>query len=122
MIASVKEQLTRAAKDEHVKAIVLRINRPGGTVTASDIIYHELKTFKARQNVPVVASIMDLGTRGATTSPRRRTGIGASLVGDRQYRRDYADDQCARAVGKVGVEATAVTSGPRKDMGSPFGP
>ena len=64
MIASVKEQLTRAAKDENVKAVVLRINTPGGTVTASDIIYHELKTFKARRKVPIVASIMDLGTSG----------------------------------------------------------
>ena len=51
MIAGVKEQLTRAAKDENVKAVVLRINTPGGTVTASDIIYHELKRAK-----PVVRS------------------------------------------------------------------
>ena len=46
MLATVKEELERAAKDERVKAIVLRINSPGGTVTASDIIYHELKKFK----------------------------------------------------------------------------
>ncbi|HBH80053.1 MAG TPA: signal peptide peptidase SppA, partial [Nitrospira sp.] len=64
MIASVKEQLTRAAKDEQIKAIVLRINTPGGTVTASDIIYHELKTFKTNRKVPIIASIMDLGTSG----------------------------------------------------------
>src|SRR5690349_3642395 len=47
MLARIKEQLTRAAQDDSIKAVVLRINTPGGTVTASDIIYHELKTFKA---------------------------------------------------------------------------
>ena len=40
LIATIKEELGKAAKDEHVKAIVLRINSPGGTVTASDVIYH----------------------------------------------------------------------------------
>ncbi|MEK6533946.1 MAG: signal peptide peptidase SppA, partial [Nitrospirota bacterium] len=40
MIATIKEELTRASRDESVKALVLRINTPGGTVTASDIIHH----------------------------------------------------------------------------------
>lgn len=121
MIASVKEQLTRAAKDEHVKAIVLRINSPGGTVTASDIIYHELKTFKARHNVPIVASIMDLGTSGGyyiaaaadkiLAHPSSVTGsIGVIML----------TINARGLLEKVGVETTAVTSGPRKDMGSPF--
>jgi protease IV len=121
MIASVKEQLTRAAKDENVKAVVLRINTPGGTVTASDIIYHELKRFKASRKVPIVASIMDLGTSGGyyiaaaadtvLAHPSSVTGsIGVIML-----------TMNARGLlEKVGVEATAVTSGPRKDMGSPF--
>ncbi|MBP8117230.1 MAG: signal peptide peptidase SppA, partial [Nitrospira sp.] len=33
MLATVKEELERATKDDHVKAVVLRINSPGGTVT-----------------------------------------------------------------------------------------
>src|SRR5512147_1287470 len=47
MVAALKEELTKATKDEMVKAVVLRINSPGGTVNASDILYHEIKTFKA---------------------------------------------------------------------------
>src|SRR3989338_4358500 len=43
MVSRVKEELTRAAADPAVKAIVLRVNSPGGTVTASDMIYHEIK-------------------------------------------------------------------------------
>lgn len=121
MIASVKEQLTRAAKDEKVKAVVLRINTPGGTVTASDIIYHELKTFKTNRKIPIIASIMDLGTSGGyyiaaaadtvLAHPSSVTGsIGVIML----------TVNARGLLEKVGVEATAVTSGPRKDMGSPF--
>ncbi len=121
MIASVKEQLTKAAKDENVKAIVLRINTPGGTVTASDIIYHELKAFKASRKIPIIASIMDLGTSGGyyiaaaadsvMAHPSSVTGsIGVIML----------TINARGLLEKIGVEATAVTSGPRKDMGSPF--
>ena len=45
MLATFKEELTRASKDDKIKAVVVRINSPGGTVTASDILYHELREF-----------------------------------------------------------------------------
>jgi protease-4 len=121
LIASVKEQLTRAAQDEHVKAVVLRINTPGGTVTASDIIHHELKMFKASRKIPVVASIMDVGASGGyyiassadtvLAHPSSVTGsIGVIML----------TVNARGLLEKIGIEATAVTSGPRKDMGSPF--
>ena len=121
LIARVKEQLAKAAQDDEVKAIVLRINTPGGTVTASDIIYHELKTFKTSRKVPIVASIMDLGTSGGyyiaaaadavLAHPSSVTGsIGVIML----------TVNARGLLEKVGVEASAVTSGPRKDMGSPF--
>lgn len=46
MLATFKEELTKATKDEKIKAVVVRVNSPGGTVTASDILHHELKAFK----------------------------------------------------------------------------
>lgn len=121
LIASVKEQLTRATQDENVKAVVLRINTPGGTVTASDIIHHELKTFKASRKIPIVASIMDVGASGGyyiaaaadtvLAHPSSVTGsIGVIML----------TVNARGLLEKVGLEATAVTSGPRKDMGSPF--
>lgn len=121
MLATVKEELERAGKDERVKAIVLRINSPGGTVTASDIIYHELKTFKAARKIPVVASIMDVGASGGyyiaaaadtvMAHPSSVTGsIGVIML----------TVNARGLLEKVGVETNAVTSGPRKDMGSPF--
>ena len=121
MLATVKEELERAGKDEHVKAIVIKINSPGGTVTASDIIYHELKTFKAARKIPVVASIMDVGASGGyyiaaaadavMAHPSSVTGsIGVIML----------TVNAKGLLEKVGVETNAVTSGPRKDMGSPF--
>src|SRR5437867_2422596 len=42
-----KERLEMAAGDRHVKAVVLRINSPGGAVTASDIMYRDLCKFRS---------------------------------------------------------------------------
>ena len=64
MLATFKEELTRAAKDDKVKAVVVRINSPGGTVTASDILYHELREFKTKRKIPVIASMMDVAASG----------------------------------------------------------
>jgi protease-4 len=121
LLARIKEQLAKATQDDQVKAVVLRINSPGGTVTASDIIHHELKAFKASKKIPIVASIMDLGTSGGyyiaaaadtlLAHPSSVTGsIGVIML----------TINARGLLEKVGVEATAVTSGPRKDMGSPF--
>lgn len=121
LLAQVKEELSRAAEDDQVKALVLRINSPGGTVTASDILYHEVRVFKEKRKIPVVASIMDVGASGGyyvaaaadkiLVHPSSVTGsLGVIML-----------TMNARGLlEKVGVEATAVTSGPKKDMGSPF--
>jgi protease-4 len=121
LLATFKEELTKASKDEKVKAVVLRINSPGGTVNASDILYHELKTFKANKKIPVIASMMDVAASGgyylamATDAilvhPSTVTGsIGVIML----------TVNAKGLLEKVGVEANAITSGPRKDMGSPF--
>ena len=121
LLATFKEELNKASKDDKVKAVVLRINSPGGTVNASDILYHELKTFKANKKIPVIASMMDVAASGgyymamATDAilvhPSTVTGsIGVIML----------TVNARGLLEKVGVEANAITSGPRKDMGSPF--
>jgi protease IV len=121
MLATFREELTRASKDEKVKAVVVRINSPGGTVTASDILYHELRDFKAKRKVPVIASMMDVAASGGyylamaadsiLVHPSTVTGsIGVIML----------TVNARGLLEKVGVEASAITSGPRKDMGSPF--
>ncbi len=64
MPAKIRETLEKAEEDKDIKAIILRINSPGGTVTASDIIYHELKEFKKRNKIKVYAVVMDLAASG----------------------------------------------------------
>jgi len=63
MVADIEEQLQQAVDDKHVKAIILRINSPGGEVVASDEIYQAVVA--ARDKKPVVASIDTVGASGA---------------------------------------------------------
>ena len=60
-----RARLDAAAADPKVSAVVVRINSPGGGVTATDIMWRELNSFRAKTKVPVVACIMDLGCGGA---------------------------------------------------------
>jgi protease-4 len=121
LLARVREELEKAADDERVRAVVLRINSPGGTVTASDVLYHEIKRFKARRKVPVVASILDVGASGGyyvalaadriVAHPTTVTGsIGVLML----------TVNSSGLLEKIGVSASYIVSGPRKDMGSPF--
>ena len=121
MVARIKEELDTAAADPHVKAIVLRINTPGGTVTASDLIYHEVTNFKKTTGKKVIAMIMDLGASGgyyvAVSSdkilahPTTVTGsIGVIML----------NINVEGLLEKIGVSGNVIKSGERKDMGSPF--
>src|SRR5258708_35012165 len=60
-----RERLDAVACDPCVRAVVVRINSPGGGVTASDIMWHDLLAFRERTHLPVVACLMDLGAGGA---------------------------------------------------------
>ena len=123
IVARVKEELTMAAEDGQIKALLLRINSPGGTVTASDVMYHELTAFKARRKIPIVAVIMDVGASGgyyvATAADRivvHPTSVTGS-VGVIMLRVNAEG-----LLQKIGVEASAIKSGAKKDIGSPFRP
>ena len=123
LVSQVKEELQKAEKDQRVKAVILRINSPGGMVTASDMVYQEIKDFRTKTGRPVVASIMDLGTSGAfyisqaadrvIAHPTTVTGsIGVIMV-----RPDIEG-----LLQKLGIRTTEITSGELKAMGSPFKP
>jgi protease-4 len=59
-----REKLDCIAVDSCFTAVVVRINSPGGGVTASDIMWRDLCEFKARTGKPVVACLMDVGAGG----------------------------------------------------------
>src|SRR5688572_10453446 len=58
------QQMDKAARDKGVKAVVLRVNSPGGTVTASDLMYEVVNEFRARSRKPVVASMQEVAASG----------------------------------------------------------
>ena len=58
----ISKAIRKARKDEKVKAIVLRVNSPGGSALASDVIWREMKL--ANKEKPVVVSMGDVAASG----------------------------------------------------------
>jgi len=121
LLARVREELRKAEEDSRIRALIVRINSPGGTITASDVLYHELLAFKARKKVPVIAAIMDVGASGGyyaalaadtiVANPTTVTGsIGVVMI----------TVNAQGLMEKIGVAPLAIKSGPMKDAGSPF--
>jgi len=65
MVARIKEELQKAEGDSSLGGIIITINSPGGSVTASDIIYHELMQYKKQAGVRVIACLTGTATSGA---------------------------------------------------------
>jgi len=115
------EQLSHAAQDADVKAIVLRLNTPGGAVTASDMMYRDVLAFKRETGKPVVVVMMDVAASG---------GYYLACAGDHLIA--YPSTVTASigvifqtvslqpALSSIGIQAEAITSGPNKDAGSPL--
>ena len=64
-VATFREKLEAAACDPRVRAVVIRVNSPGGGVAASDLMAEELKRFRRVTGKPTVASMLDVATGGA---------------------------------------------------------
>lgn len=119
----VKEELDKAAADRRIKAIVLRINSPGGTVSASDMIHHEILAFKKEHNLPVVACLMGLAASGGYYVAQAADAIVAHPTGITGSIGVVAMKLNVKGLmEKVGVENDLVKSGEWKDFWSPFRP
>jgi protease-4 len=121
IVARVREELKKAEDDDEIKALIVRINSPGGTITASDLIYREIVAFKARKKVPVVAVMMDVAASGGyyaalaadtiIAMPTTVTGsIGVIML----------TLNAQGLMEKIGVAPLAIKSADKKDAGSPF--
>lgn len=123
MMSTFREKLDAAADDPRVKAVVLRINSPGGAVTASDIMYHDLVRFRKETGKPVIACMMDVAASGAyylamgcdrvyahPTTVTGSIGVIMSLY------------NATGLVSLIGVKSEAIKSGPNKDIGNPLRP
>ena len=114
----VKEQLARAAGDKHVKAVVLKVDSPGGEVLASDDIYRELWKFgEDHPGTPVVVSMGSLAASGGyyvsapaswiVANELTMTGSIGVIFHSYNYR---------GLMDKVGVKPAITKSGKLKDM------
>ncbi|MEZ5386942.1 MAG: signal peptide peptidase SppA [Prosthecobacter sp.] len=113
-MSSIKHALEQAVEDKNVKAVVLRINSPGGEVTASDILYNAVK--KAAKEKPVVVYMDSMAASGgyyiacgASKIVASETTLTAS-IGVIIETMNYSD-----LFGKVGLSMNTFTSGAFKD-------
>lgn len=118
-----RERLDAAASDSRVKAVVLRINSPGGAVTASDIMYEDLVRFRRDTNKPVVACMMDVAASG---------GYYVAMGADRVYAHPTTVTGSIGVImslynasglfEKIGLRTDPIKSGPNKDLANPGRP
>lgn len=119
-VALFREKLDAIATDPQVRGVVLRINTPGGSVTATDILWHDLRAFKARTQLPIVACLMDVSAGGgyylATAAdtilahPTSVTG-GIGVILNLYNLREL--------MGQFNITPQEIKSGKNIDMGSP---
>ncbi len=122
-VAFFREALRKAEADPDIAGVIVRINSPGGSVTASDTVYHEIMSYRKKKKVPVNAYIMELGASGGyyiaaaadriIASPTAVTGsIGVIAM----------KFNVEGLLAKIGVSEETYKSGPKKDFWSPFRP
>ncbi|EQD25647.1 MAG: Signal peptide peptidase SppA, 36K type [Leptospirillum sp. Group IV 'UBA BS'] len=116
-----EREFSKASGDPHVKAVVLMIDSPGGTVTASDRLYHRIRVFRKKTGIPVIAFFGDLGASGAYYAAMGADEVWArptSVVGSIGVM--IANLGFEGLMKKVGVSDRTIASGPEKEMGSPL--
>ncbi len=114
------EQLDKAREDFRVKAVILRINSPGGSVTASELMHHEILRFR-EAGKPVVAMMTDVAASGGyyiacacdEIYACRSTVTGSIGVIMQTF-------DATGTMQKIGLKAHAIKSGELKGAGSPF--
>lgn len=120
-VARVREQLDLARRDGEVRAVLLRIHSPGGTVTASDVVHREVLRFKEETKHPVLAHCMGVCASG---------GYYVALAADRILAHPttvtgsigviFSGLSLAGLLERYGVEDQTLKSGEYKDTGSPW--
>jgi protease-4 len=121
MLQEIVSQLRKAEHDPDVKAVLLKIDSPGGSVIASDLIYNEIMAFKQRKKAKVVAAMMGVAASGGyyialpadfiMAHPATVTGSVGVL---------FLSPNVSGLMEKIGVDVNVSKTGKNKDMGSPF--
>jgi len=122
-VSILREELRTAEEERDIRGVILLINSPGGTVTGSDIIYHEILEMKKRTGVPVYAAMLDTAASG---------GYYIALAADRIYAHPTTITGSIGVISvtlnleglmeKFGIESKVKKSGEKKDIFSPYRP
>lgn len=114
-------RLKKASEDKSVKGVILRLDTPGGEVTASDILYHEILNYRENTGAPVLALMMGVTASGGyyiasacdyiIAHPSTLTG-SIGVISIFPNLRELFD--------KVGIQVQVIKSGELKDSGSVF--
>ena len=120
---TLRDQLTQAAEDEGMEAVIIEVNSPGGGVVASDEMHQGILDFKEESEKPVVVSLDETAASGGyyiataadsiVANPGTLTGSLGVIASILNY--EEAEE-------KLGIEQEAIKSGEFKDIGSPSDP
>lgn len=120
----VRGQLDRIADDESVKAIVLRIDSPGGTVSGSDEIHYRINEIVKKREIPVVVSMGGIAASGGYYIAMANGGRDnvifaepATLTGSIGVIIPHFD--LSQLMKRLDIEDDSIASGPLKQMLSP---
>jgi protease-4 len=114
------DELTDYSEDSSIKAIVLRIDSPGGGVVASQEIYNAVKNAK-KEGKKIVASMGTVAASGGYYVAAAADKIVANpgtLTGSIGVKMEFASVE--KLLEKIGVKGMVVKAGEYKDIGSPF--
>lgn len=118
---SMISQLNAAEKDDRVAVVLLRVNSPGGTSSAGQEIYMQVRRLTKKK--PVVVSIADIGASAAylISSPADKiVATPSSLVGS--IGTIIVIPNYSGLLNKIGIEYTVIAKGKFKDLGDPNRP
>lgn len=120
-VADVVAQLDLARQDDDVRAVLLRINSPGGSVTASDQIHREILEFKKATGIPVIAALMETAASGGYYVAMAADDVVAhptTITGSIGVIMETINVQGLMEM--LGLRENVFKSGTFKDMGSPY--
>ena len=117
----VRAQLDQVEEDDSVKAIVLRVDSPGGTVSGSDEIHHRLAKLVEKRDLPVVVSMGGIAASGGYYVSMANRGADdvifaepATLTGSIGVIIPHFD--ISQALRKYDIRDDSIASGPLKEM------
>ncbi len=115
----VVDQLKKYRKDQRIKAIILRIDSPGGSTAASQEIYREVQRTNIQKKVVVsMGNVAASGGYYIALAAQRIVANPATLTGSIGVIMEVSNFK--ELLQKVGVSREAIKTGPYKDIGSPF--